>query len=110
MFALTATKGVQDPDFFWHVTAGQLLVQTGHVPSVDPFSFTWLGKPWTPHEWLSEVLIYWLVSGLGRSGALFVCGLFPAAAVPVAAGKTRPKPPAAWGAHPSPSKGCRTAS
>ena len=47
----------------------------------DPFSFTWAGQPWTPHEWLSELLMYWLVSGLGRTGALFVFGLFPAAIV-----------------------------
>jgi hypothetical protein len=79
MFALTVTKGVQDPDFFWHMAAGKLIAQTGHVPSTDPFSFTWFGKPWTPHEWLSELLIYWLVTGVGRIGGLVVFGLFPAA-------------------------------
>jgi hypothetical protein len=79
MFAITVTKGVQDPDFFWHITAGKLIAQTGQVPSTDPFSFTWIGKPWTPHEWLSELLIYWLVTGIGRIGALIVFGLFPAA-------------------------------
>ncbi len=79
MFAITVTKGVQDPDFFWHVTTGRLIAETGAVPSVDPFSFTWFGQPWTPHEWLSELLIYWLVTGVGRIGALFIFGLFPAA-------------------------------
>jgi hypothetical protein len=79
MFALTVAKGVQDPDYFWHLTTGKLIVQTGRVPSVDPFSFTWLGQPWTPHEWLSEVVIFRLVDGLGRIGALFVFALFPAA-------------------------------
>ena len=79
MFAITVTKGVQDPDFFWHITTGQLIAETGTVPSTDPFSFTWFERPWTPHEWLSELLIYWLVTGLGRIGALFVFGLFPAA-------------------------------
>jgi len=79
MFAITVTKGVQDPDFFWHITTGKLIAETGSVPSADPFSFTWYGRPWTPHEWLSELLIYWLVSGLGRIGALLVFGLFPVA-------------------------------
>jgi len=79
MFALTVTKGVQDPDYFWHLTTGKLIAQTGQVPSTDPFSFTWLGKPWTPHEWLSELLIFRLVDGLGRIGALLVFGLFPPA-------------------------------
>jgi len=76
MFALTVAKGVQDPDYFWHLTTGKLIAETGRVPSVDPFSFTWLGQPWTPHEWLSELLIFRLVDGLGRIGALLVFGLF----------------------------------
>jgi hypothetical protein len=79
MFALTVVKGVQDPDYFWHLTAGKLIAGSGHVPSTDPFSFTWYGKPWTPHEWLSELLIFRLVDGLGRIGALVVFGLFPPA-------------------------------
>jgi hypothetical protein len=79
MFALTVAKGVQDPDYFWHLTTGRLIAQTGQVPSTDPFSFTWFGQPWTPHEWLSELLIFRLVDGLGRIGALLVFGLFPPA-------------------------------
>ena len=79
MFAITVTKGVQDPDFFWHLATGQLIADSGGVPSSDPFSFTWFGQPWTPHEWLSELLMYWLVSGAGRIGALFLFGLVPAA-------------------------------
>jgi hypothetical protein len=81
LVGITVTKGVQDPDFFWHVTAGQWIAEHGRVPNTDPFSFTWANKPWTPHEWLSELLIYWLVSALGRTGALFVFGLFPAAII-----------------------------
>jgi hypothetical protein len=79
---VTLAKGLQDADYFWHVTAGELIATTGRVPSTDPFSFTWAGQPWTPHEWLSEVLIYWLVSGIGTTGALVVFGLV-AATVPV---------------------------
>lgn len=81
LVGITVTKGVQDPDYFWHVTAGQWIAEHGQVPNTDPFSFTWAGQPWTPHEWLSELLMYWLVSGLGRTGALLVFGLFPAAIV-----------------------------
>lgn len=81
LVGITVAKGVQDPDYFWHVTTGQWIAQHGQVPRADPFSFTWAGKPWTPHEWLSELLMYWLVSGIGRTGALFAFGLFPAAIV-----------------------------
>lgn len=70
LFTITLAKGLSDPDYFWHVTAGKLIATTGQVPSTDPFSFTWFGRPWTPHEWLSELLIYRLVSWLGERGAL----------------------------------------
>ena len=81
LVGITVAKGVQDPDFFWHVTAGQWIAEHGRVPNTDPFSFTWAGQPWTPHEWLSELLMFWLVSSVGRTGALFVFGLLPAAIV-----------------------------
>ena len=77
LLTITVAKGVQDPDYFWHVTTGKLIATTGRVPSTDPFSFTWQGQPWTPHEWLSELLIYWLVEAAGSLGALFVFGVFP---------------------------------
>ena len=75
LVALVTTRGIRDPDFFWHVTAGRLIAVTGSVPSVDPFSFTWGGRPWTPHEWLSELLIHHLVATVGETGALVVFGL-----------------------------------
>lgn len=78
MLAINIAKGFQDPDFFWHVTTGKLIATTGSVPSTDPFSFTWNGQPWTLHEWLSELLIYWLVSAAGRIGSLIVFGVLPA--------------------------------
>lgn len=86
LFAITVTKGLQDPDYFWHVTAGELIASTGQVPSADPFSFTWNGQPWTPHEWLTELIIYGLVSGLGDEGALAAFALLPGSIVLILAG------------------------
>ena len=82
LVGIAVTKGFRDPDFFWHLTTGQLIAETMRVPSVDPFSFTWAGMPWTPHEWLSELLIYWLVDGVGRIGALVLFGLLPPSSWP----------------------------
>lgn len=70
MAGVVLAKGLQDADYFWHVTAGRLIVTTGTVPSTDPFSFTWGGQPWTPHEWLGEVIMYLLVDALGEPIAL----------------------------------------
>ena len=86
LVGITVTKGFRDPDYFWHVTTGGLIADTGRVPTTDPFSFTWAGMPWTLHEWLSELLMYWLVEGTGQLGALVIFGLLPAAIVAVMAG------------------------
>ncbi len=71
---LTTVRGLVDSDYYWHVTAGRLVAERG-VMSTDPFSYTWAGQPWVMHEWLGELLIYWLVSGLGVGITAFVFGV-----------------------------------
>lgn len=78
LFSITLAKGVQDPDYFWHVTTGGIIANTGSIPTTDPFSFTWQGQPWTLHEWLSELLMYGLVTYAGEAVTLAVFGLMPA--------------------------------
>ncbi|MGH2488930.1 MAG: hypothetical protein ACRDFR_04880 [Candidatus Limnocylindria bacterium] len=79
MVVIVLAKGLTDPDFFTHVRTGQLIVESGQVPTTDPFSFTWAGQPWTLHEWLSEVVMYLLFSGIGTLPSLIVFGLIPGA-------------------------------
>ena len=45
-----------DGDVSWHIATGQWILDHQAIPHTDPFSFTWLGKPWVPIEWLSEVI------------------------------------------------------
>lgn len=59
LFVMTFRE-ISDPDFWWHLRAGQYMVENGTVPHTDPFSFTAQGNEWVTHEWLSEVLIYLL--------------------------------------------------
>jgi hypothetical protein len=44
-----------DGDVSWHLATGQWILDHRAIPHTDPFSLTWLGKPWVPIEWLSEV-------------------------------------------------------
>jgi hypothetical protein len=53
---LSATKLLNDPDSYWHVVVGRWIVAHGWVPTADPFSFTFAGKPWIAKEWLSQLL------------------------------------------------------
>jgi hypothetical protein len=79
LFSITLASGAQDPDYFWHVTTGELIVSTGMVPTTDPYSFTWAGQAWTLHEWLSEVVIYGLLQTVGEAGTRALFALIPVA-------------------------------
>ena len=61
LLAMTARNAL-DPDLWWHLRTGQWIVDTGHIPHADPFSFTRTGHAWVSHEWLSEVAFYELLS------------------------------------------------
>lgn len=74
LLAVTLGRGISDPDYFWHITVGQRILDAG-IPSTDPYSFTWAGQPWTPHEWLGEVLMVVLQNAFGSGGALLAFGL-----------------------------------
>ncbi len=70
LLAMTARNAV-DPDLWWHLRTGQMIVETGHIPHSDPFSFTRTGHSWVAHEWLSEVVFYELWKH-GGAAALIV--------------------------------------
>jgi hypothetical protein len=70
LLAMTA-RSATDPDLWWHLRTGQWIVETGHVPHSDSFSFTRAGHAWVSHEWLSEVVFYELWKH-GGAAALIV--------------------------------------
>ena len=46
-----------DPDMWWHVKTGEMILATGHWPTVDAYSFTVHGQPWIAYEWLGDVVM-----------------------------------------------------
>ena len=69
LFALAA-RNVADPDVWWHLRTGQLIIQNHQVFHADPYSFTRYGQPWINHEWLSEVSMYSLYRLAGWGGLI----------------------------------------
>lgn len=61
-----------DPDLWWHLQAGQDIVQSQSIPKVDTYSFTKAGEEWVAHEWLSEAVMFLIYRGAGWGGLLFV--------------------------------------
>jgi hypothetical protein len=78
LLAMTARHAV-DPDLWWHLRTGQWIVETGHVPHSDPFSFTRAGYTWVSHEWLSEVAFYELWKHGGAAALIVFCALLTTA-------------------------------
>jgi hypothetical protein len=42
---------------WWHIRAGETVLNTGAVPHNDSWSLTAFGQPWTSQDWLSNVLM-----------------------------------------------------
>jgi len=57
-----------DGDVSWHIATGEWIIDHHAIPRVDPFSFTWAGKPWVPIEWLSELVYGWAYRFDGYAG------------------------------------------
>ncbi len=79
--SLAIIRGLFDPDYFWHLATGRLILETGRIPSVEPFSFTWAGRPWVPDQWLADVLLDLMRRGLGAGLTLLLFGILAAAAI-----------------------------
>jgi hypothetical protein len=67
IFTMAARISV-DTDTWWHLRAGQWIVEHRAVPQVDPFSYTRLGEVWQYPGWLVEVPMYLIYQGLGPGG------------------------------------------
>jgi len=72
---ILTTRPIADPDFWWHLRAGEWMVANHSIPHSDPFSFTVAGKTWVAHEWLSELFIY-LLYRLGSYALLTITFAF----------------------------------
>lgn len=70
--AFPVTNAVRDPDFWWHLRSGQLILQTGGLLHTDPFTYTVSNHVWTMHEWLTEVLFAGLYRWAGLAAIVAV--------------------------------------
>ena len=65
---VVALRPGADWDIWWHLRAGQWVVEHGAVPAHDPFSTQGQDKAWVAYSWLFEVFAYGLFSWLGLAG------------------------------------------
>lgn len=66
-----------DPDVWWHIKQGVVILATHHLPTKDIYSLTLAGRPWTAYEWFGDVLLatmYRLGGMRGLEALLLVLG------------------------------------
>ncbi len=56
---------LEDPDYYWHLMNGELVLSNGGIPRTDPFSYTAGDRPWVMHEWLFDVILFVLYDRFG---------------------------------------------
>jgi hypothetical protein len=80
LFAITNGNSLLNGgDTFWHLATGRWILEHGAIPHSDSFSHTFVGKPWTSHEWLSEVILYLAYQAGGWFGvAVLTSAMFAA--------------------------------
>src|SRR6185369_8156240 len=76
VFVLAVRQSVSiDPDLWWHLKAGQQIIDTRSIPHTDDYSFTKQGSEWVAHEWLSEVIMDAIYRVTGLTGLVTIFSL-----------------------------------
>jgi hypothetical protein len=81
-FAVVRSFSV-DPDIWWHIRTGELILSTHRWATTDPYSYTSAGAPWMSCEWLGDV-VFAVVYRLGGLRGLEVLLVALASAVMLA--------------------------
>ena len=55
LFGVIEFKRIHDTDIFWQVRLGKMMLEQGHIPLSDRFTYTHHGEPAPPIGWLAQV-------------------------------------------------------
>jgi tetratricopeptide (TPR) repeat protein len=69
---LLVTYPIQNYDFFWHLANGREMFARGAIVNEEIFSYTNAGRAFHNHEWLSQLLFYFLFSKFGATGVIIL--------------------------------------
>jgi hypothetical protein len=71
---------LNDGDTLSHIVIGRWIIEHRAIPFHDPFSYTFHGATWVPHEWLAEIVFAAVYDWLGWGGVVAATVLAIAAA------------------------------
>src|SRR5678816_4576252 len=72
--AALTLQDIRSEDYWWHLRTGQLILETGAVPTADPYTYTVPGARWIDIHWLFQVAIFSLYT-VGGHAAVIVAKL-----------------------------------
>ena len=70
-----ATRVSVDTDTWWHLRAGEWIVEQRQILRTDPFSLTRQGEPWVYPGWLAQIGLYAIHNQFGFTGLNIVTAL-----------------------------------
>ena len=68
-----------DGDLPRHLLMGRVILETGHAPTQEIYSYVYEDQPYTPHEWLADVAFYFGYMLLGLNGVVLLASVLIAA-------------------------------
>jgi hypothetical protein len=90
---LLACHELQDNDVWWHLRAGEWILEHGRPPDLDPFSFASRDRHWVDLSWLFQVVLALAYRAGSVAGIIVLAAATAAAAMLVAlAGRPRGAP------------------
>jgi len=76
------TFKIMDRDFWWHVKAGEIMMQTFSLIHTDPFAYTRAGLPYlATHEWLAQIMLALIFRTFGSTGIILFRGVIASVSV-----------------------------
>ena len=73
-----------DPDIWWHVRAGQWIIEHRRVPRLDIFTFASSDRPWIDLHWGFQVVLAWAYARGGVAGMIVLASAAACAAFMIA--------------------------
>lgn len=77
-------RGVQDPDYYWHLKSGEWMLDHRQILKEDVFSYTRRGEEWMNSAWLQQAITAWVeIRAGGHPGVYIYWAIFAAAGIVV---------------------------
>lgn len=70
-----------DPDLYWHIRGGQVMLETGSIIPGDVFSYTVAGQLRVHPDWLGEIILTVFYDTLGVYGLTLLGGILSFASI-----------------------------